>query len=217
MGGFDTFEVKTTVGDFEARSVILATGSRRASARIPGVKEFEGKGVSYCAVCDAFFYRGKEVAVLGNSDFALHEAEELSHTASRVTIFTDGKKPEFSRENPLPVNTMKIQAIEGDERVSGIRLKSDVSMQEAGTGADSFVPAEGVFVALGTAGSSEMARQIGAELNEKEISGSMKRWRLQFRDCMQQVIAPVDFSRWQKLFMTVPRQDFPPVSMCGSF
>ena len=112
---------------------------------------------------------------------------------------------------------MKIQAIEGDERVSGIRLKSDVSMQEAGTGADSFVPAEGVFVALGTAGSSEMARQIGAELNEKEISGSMKRWRLQFRDCMQQVIAPVDFSRWQKLFMTVPRQDFPPVSMCGSF
>ena len=160
MGGFDTFEVKTTAGDFEARSVILATGSRRASARIPGVKEFEGKGVSYCAVCDAFFYRGKEVAVLGNSDFALHEAEELSNTASRVTIFTDGKKPEFSRE-------MKIQAIEGDERVSGIRLKSDVSMQEAGTGADSFVPAEGVFVALGTAGSSEMARQIGAELNEK--------------------------------------------------
>ena len=76
------------------------------------------------------FYRGKEVAVLGSSDFALHEAEELSHTASRVTIFTDGKKPEFSRENQLPVNTMKIQAIEGDERVSGIRLKSDVSMQE---------------------------------------------------------------------------------------
>ena len=167
VGGFDTFVVKTTEGEFETQSLILATGSKRAAPKIPGVKEFEGKGVSYCAVCDAFFYRGKEVAVLGNSDFALHEAEELSHTASRVTIFTDGKKPEFSRENPLPVNTMKIQAIEGDERVSGIRLKSDVSMQEAGTGADSFVPAEGVFVALGTAGSSEMARQIGAELNEK--------------------------------------------------
>ena len=60
MGGFDTFEVKTTAGDFEARSVILATGSRRASARIPGVKEFEGKGVSYCAVCDAFFTEEKK-------------------------------------------------------------------------------------------------------------------------------------------------------------
>ena len=165
MGGFDTFEVKTTEGDFEAHSVILATGSKRASAKIPGVKEFEGKGVSYCAVCDAFFYRGKDVAVLGNSDFALHEAEELSHTASHVTIFTDGKKPEFSKENAM--NTMKIQAIEGDERVQGLRLKGDVSLQEAGEPQTSFAPAEGVFVALGTAGSSEMARQIGAELNEK--------------------------------------------------
>jgi len=170
MGGFDTFEVKTTEGDFEARSVILATGSKRASAKIPGVKEFEGKGVSYCAVCDAFFYRGKDVAVLGNSDFALHEAEELSHTASHVTIFTDGKKPEFSKENAIDVNTMKIQAIEGDERVQGLRLKGDVSLQEAGEPQTSFAPAEGVFVALGTAGSSEMARQIGAEL-KKEISG----------------------------------------------
>ena len=159
--------MKTTEGDFEARSVILATGSKRASAKIPGVKEFEGKGVSYCAVCDAFFYRDKKVAVLGNSDFALHEAEELSHTASHVTIFTDGKKPEFSRENSIDVNTMKIQAIEGDERVSGIRLKGDVILQEAGGEVSSFEPAEGVFVALGTAGSSEMARQIGAELNEK--------------------------------------------------
>ena len=147
--------------------VILATGSKRASAKIPGVKEFEGKGVSYCAVCDAFFYRGKDVAVLGNSDFALHEAEELSHTASHVTIFTDGKKPEFSKENAIDVNTMKIQAIEGDERVQGLRLKGDVSLQEAGEPQTSFAPAEGVFVALGTAGSSEMARQIGAELNEK--------------------------------------------------
>ena len=73
MGGFDTFEVKTTEGDFEARSVILATGSKRASAKIPGVKEFEGKGVSYCAVCDAFFYRGKDVAVLGNDFYRWKE------------------------------------------------------------------------------------------------------------------------------------------------
>ena len=167
VGGFDTFTVKTTEGDFDAVSVILATGGKRSTPKIPGIQEFEGRGVSYCAVCDAFFYRGKEVAVLGNSDFALHEAEELSHTASHVTIFTDGKKPEFSRENSIDVNTMKIQAIEGDERVSGIRLKGDVSLQEAGEEVSSFEPAEGVFVALGTAGSSEMARQIGADLNEK--------------------------------------------------
>ena len=75
IGGFDTFEVQTTAGTFESICVIIATGGKRTAPKIPGVKELEGKGVSYCAVCDAFFYRGKEVAVLGNSDFALHEAE----------------------------------------------------------------------------------------------------------------------------------------------
>lgn len=86
VGGFDTFTVKTTEGEFETQSLILATGSKRAAPKIPGVKEFEGRGVSYCAICDAFFYRGKDVAVLGNGDFAMHEARELSNTASTVTI-----------------------------------------------------------------------------------------------------------------------------------
>lgn len=167
VGGFDTFEVHTTEGIIEAVSVILATGSKRSAPPIPGVKEFEGRGVSYCAVCDAFFYRGKEVAVLGNSDFALHEAEELSGVASGVTIYTDGLEPDFSREHPIAVNTMKIQAIEGGDRVSGIRLKSDVEASEAGVSRESVMPAEGVFVAVGVAGSSEIARQMGAELTEK--------------------------------------------------
>ena len=57
MGGFDTFEVQTTAGTFEAESVILATGGKRSAPPIPGVKEYEGKGVSYCAVCDAFLQR----------------------------------------------------------------------------------------------------------------------------------------------------------------
>ena len=96
VGGFDTFVVKTTEGEFETQSLILATGSKRAAPKIPGVKEFEGKGVSYCAICDAFFYRGKDVAVLGNGDFAMHEAKELSNTASTVTIYTNGEEPKFT-------------------------------------------------------------------------------------------------------------------------
>lgn len=175
LGGFDTFEIKTTEGIFESRSVILATGGKRKTPQIPGLKEFEGRGVSYCAVCDAFFYRGKDVAVLGNSDFALHEAEELSNTAGSVTIYTDGQKPDFSRNPSMEVNTMKIQAIEGDKKVSGIRLKGEVEAADIESGA--FREAEGVFVALGTAGSGELARQIGAELTEKgniQVNSSME-------------------------------------------
>ena len=145
VGGFDTFVVKTT--------------------------EFEGKGVSYCAICDAFFYRGKDVAVLGNGDFAMHEAKELSNTASTVTIYTNGEEPEFTPEENISVNTMKIQSVEGDDLVSGIRLEPDVQAEEikagAGQQANDFCPAEGVFIAMGTAGSTEIARQMGAELTEK--------------------------------------------------
>lgn len=167
IGGFDTFTVKTTEGDIDTESVILATGGKRSAPKIPGIREFEGRGVSYCAVCDAFFYRGKEVAVLGNSDFALHEAEELKNVTPSVTIYTDGKEPEFSREHPIAVNTMKIQAIEGGDRVSGLRLESETAAQGEGETQPSFYPAEGVFVAMGTAGSTEIARQMGAELTEK--------------------------------------------------
>lgn len=162
--GFDTFLIKTTEGEFESTSLILATGSRRMAPKIPGLKEFEGKGVSYCAVCDAFFYRGKEVAVVGNGDFALHEARELQNTAASVTIYTNGKEPDFTGESPIPVNTMKIQSIEGGEKVSGIRLEGEVEAQDQEA---LLARADGVFVALGTAGSAEIARQMGAELDEK--------------------------------------------------
>lgn len=167
IGGFDTFTVKTTAGDFDTASVILATGGRRTAPKIPGLKEFEGKGVSYCAVCDAFFYRGKEVAVVGNGDFALHEAEELQNVTQDVTIYTDGKEPEFSRKHPIAVNTMKIQAIEGDDKVSGLLMQSDASAQGTENEKASFYPVDGVFVALGTAGSTEIARQMGAEVTDK--------------------------------------------------
>ena len=167
ISGFDTFTVKTTAGDFDTVSVILATGGKRSAPKIPGLKEFEGRGVSYCAVCDAFFYRGKEVAVVGNGDFALHEAEELRNVTQDVTIYTDGKEPEFSREHPIAVNTMKIQAIEGDDKVSGLLMQSDTAAQDAEAPENSFYPADGVFVALGTAGSTEIARQMGAEINDK--------------------------------------------------
>lgn len=167
INGFDTFTVKTTAGDFDTVSVILATGGKRSAPKIPGLKEFEGRGVSYCAVCDAFFYRGKEVAVVGNGEFALHEAEELRNVTQDVTIYTDGKEPEFSREHPIAVNTMKIQAIEGDDKVSGLLMQSDTAAQDAEAPENSFYPADGVFVALGTAGSTEIARQMGAEITDK--------------------------------------------------
>lgn len=167
ISGFDTFTIRTTDGEIETESVILATGSKRAAPSIPGLREYEGKGVSYCAICDAFFYRGKQVAVLGNSDFALHEAEQLKNVTPSVTIYTNGEEPEFSRAHDIQVNTMKIQSVEGENTVSGLRMDQDMSTLDCKDRKDSFYPADGIFVALGTAGSAEIARQMGAELTEK--------------------------------------------------
>lgn len=166
VGGYDTFEVRTSEGTIETEALILATGGKRKTPSIPGVKELEGRGVSYCAICDAFFYRGKEVAVLGNGDYALHEAEELAPVVAGVTIYTNGAEPEFSREHSISVNTMKIQSIEGEELVKGIRLESDLQAMGESS-ASSLIPVSGVFVAMGTAGSADIARQMGAEVNEK--------------------------------------------------
>lgn len=167
VGGYDTFELHTSEGTIETQALILATGGKRKAPAIPGVKEMEGRGVSYCAICDAFFYRGKEVAVLGNSDFALHEAEELAPVVSKVTIFTNGLESEFSREHEIPVNTMRIQSIKGEELVEGIALATDVAAAQEGIPTDSLIPVSGVFVAIGTAGSADIARQLGAEVDEK--------------------------------------------------
>ena len=62
----NTFNVKTEDGNYEAKAIILSTGNKKIRPNIKGIKEFEGKGISYCAICDAFFYRKKNVAVIGN-------------------------------------------------------------------------------------------------------------------------------------------------------
>ena len=83
------FEVTTVNNIFQAKYVVLATGVSRNVPNIKGIKEFEGKGVSYCAICDAFFYRNKDVAVLGSGNYAIHEAEILKPVVKSVTLLTN--------------------------------------------------------------------------------------------------------------------------------
>ena len=87
IGFMDKLTVKTTSDEFDADYVLLSTGSPRTAPRISGLSENEGKGVSYCAVCDAFFHKGKPVAVLGEGEYALHEVKELLPVA---TAFSGG-------------------------------------------------------------------------------------------------------------------------------
>ncbi len=160
---FTGFMAKSASRDYEADSVILAAGSARKAPNLSGLKALEGRGVSYCAICDAFFYRNRTTAVLGAGEYALHEAEALLPHAKKVMLFTDGAEVSMEIPSEIEVHTEKVEAIEGNERVTGIKTSE-------GT-----IPTEGVFVAYGTAGSAELARKIGAAVEDGHIAvdGSM--------------------------------------------
>ena len=154
----DKLTVETLDENYPADAVILATGASRAVPRIPGLTGLEGHGVSYCAACDAFFYRGKDVAVLGSGEYALHEVQALLPVAKSVSLLTNGAA--LTAQFPPEVNVypQKVDAILGEQVVTGVQL--------SGGGE---VALSGVFVALGVAGSTALARKIGAEVDGSRI------------------------------------------------
>lgn len=152
------FTVQSKQGAYKAPVVILATGASRKSPKIEGLSRFEGKGVSYCAVCDAFFYRGKAVAVLGDGDYALHEAAELLPVVGSVTVLTNGREPSAEFPEQISVNKKEIEALRGDGVLESIAFR-DGSTQ----------PLSGLFIALGVASSADFARTMGAETENGRI------------------------------------------------
>ena len=150
--------VKTRGGEREAEAVILATGAARNTPNIPGLREYEGKGVSYCAVCDAFFYRGRDVAVLGAGEYALHEALELAPVVGSVTLLTNGAQPEVALPENITFDARRIDRFEGEEVIRRARFADGGSLEIAG-----------VFVAVGVASSSDLAKKLGAEINGNNI------------------------------------------------
>ena len=154
----DKLTVETLAGDFPADAVILATGASRAAPHIPGLAGLEGHGVSYCATCDAFFYRGRDVAVLGSGEYALHEVQALLPVVKSVTLLTNGSPLTASFPPEVTVCPEKVNAILGEERVSGVELSGGKT-----------VAFSGVFVALGVAGSTALARKLGAEVDGNRI------------------------------------------------
>lgn len=121
------FIVKTLNHNYKAKTVILATGSSRKTLNIKGIKELEGKGVSYCATCDAFFFRGKDVAVLGSKEYALHEAEQLLPVVKSVTMLTNGEEPINKRTEGIEIEEKKIREFRGINSIEEIEFEDNTT------------------------------------------------------------------------------------------
>lgn len=145
------FHIVTDQGEHEAEALIIAAGSVRKAPDIRGLKEFEGAGVSYCAVCDAFFHRGNDVVVIGNGAYAVSEAEHLAGVVKSVTILTNGREMEADVPSGIAVKKEKVAELWGDQLLSEVRFEDGTAMSVSG-----------VFVAEGTAGSTDLGRKLGA-------------------------------------------------------
>lgn len=142
-------EIFTMGETYKGRAVIIATGAMGRKPTIRGEKEFLGKGVSYCAICDAAFFKGKTVCVIGDSEEVLKEAELLTRYAGMVYLIVPTKRPKFPEGDPvLQKENLKmithhiIHSIEGTDTVEKVQIK-DLS-----TGEDREISMDGVFVYL---------------------------------------------------------------------
>ena len=159
------FKIKTASEEFEAKAIIIVTGTEHRKLGVKGEDKFINKGVSYCATCDAPFFKNKIVALIGGSDSAVKESLITAEHAAKVFILYRGKE---LRAEPINLRRMETKEnieikccvnvfeIYGNEKVKGVKLDSGEDLK-----------LDGVFIEVGRIPRSEIAKKIGVELNEK--------------------------------------------------
>jgi len=163
------FVAKTKKEEYQAKTLLFATGTKWKKLDVPGSKEFENKGVNYCALCDAPLFKDKIVAIIGGGDSAIKDSLVLAEHAKKVFIIA-------RREiHPEPINLEKIKAnkkievitntsiveVKGDKMVSSVVLDKDYSGNKE-------LKLDGLFVAIGHDVLSILAEPLGVELNKKK-------------------------------------------------
>ena len=162
------FVVKTEKMQYQAKTILFATGTKWKKLDIPGSKEFEHKGVNYCALCDCPVFRGKTVAVVGGSDSATKDALLLTEYATKVYIIYRG-----GQIHPEPINMKRVKQnkkieiinntnlteIKGDRMVTSIVLDKPYKNSNE-------LKLDGVFVAIGHIVLSDLAKPLGVKLNK---------------------------------------------------
>jgi len=164
-GGFRVFmEGDQTV---DGKTIIFATGSNKRHLGIPGETEFSGKGVTYCATCDAFFYKNKTVVVIGGGDSAVEGAAIAAQVAAKVYLvhrknsfraepfWVDKVKEKKNVEFVLERNTIEIL---GDKKVTGIKL------DQPWNGSD-ILAVDGVFIEIGSNPAIQLPQKLGCEID----------------------------------------------------
>lgn len=167
----DEKQVTTDMGEtFTAKALVIATGSGQRKLGVPGESEFSGRGISYCAVCDGAFFKGKNLIVVGGGDSAVEEGAFLTQLAAKVTVLVRSDKlraqpivQDKAFKNPkmeFVYNTSVTEIVGNEMAVTGVKT---VNNQTGETGE---IAADGVFIYVGTFPMTEPFKDLGI-LNEK--------------------------------------------------
>lgn len=166
------FKVNTASNEYEGNSLLFATGTEHRKLGVPGEKEFENRGVSYCALCDGAFFKEKTVCVVGGGDSAAKEALFLSEHAKKVYLIVrrdvlraepiNAKKIDNNEKIEILYKT-EISEILGSDKVEKVKFKEGTEGEYSGKE----IPLDGVFLAIGHLAQTDLANDLGVELNEK--------------------------------------------------
>jgi thioredoxin reductase (NADPH) len=161
------FSVKTLDKEFESKAVILATGIKRENLKIPGEEKFVGKGISYCATCDGFFYKDRGVAFVAREDCNPEEILALAKITRKVYVITTGKRmkceneikkfPEKGKIEIIPNSV--VEEILGKEKVEGIKVKTGKGTKE--------IIVDGIFVGMGSLALTKFAKNLKLKLDKE--------------------------------------------------
>ncbi len=164
------FRATMSGGDvMEAKTVIFAMGSNKRHLGVTGEDRLSGKGVTYCATCDAFFYKGKDVAVIGGGDSAVEGAAIAAQVARKVYLIH--RRNEFkaepywvdkvkAKENIVMVLERNIVEVLGEKKVTGVKLDKEFE-------GSAELKVDGVFIEVGSTPATELAKQLGCELDKR--------------------------------------------------
>ncbi len=197
--------VKTTEANFIAKAVIIASGSERDKLGIPGEKEFTGKGVSYCAICDAAFFKEQPVAVVGGGDAAITEALHLTQFASRIIVIHRRHQLRASRIiQEKAIAEPKIEFLWNTivEEIKGEEVVKRLSLHNVITGEKSTSDVAGIFVSIGFKPNTAYLKEIlpldatghitTNEKMETEIPGIFAAGDIRYNSARQAVTAAGD-------------------------
>ncbi len=165
----ENFQIKTNKTSYISKSVILATGTHHRLLNAPGEEEFQGKGVSYCALCDGAFFKDKQVMVVGGGNSAATSARYLANIATNVKLVHRRDTLRAEKAYAKVLENMKVEFLWNSEvlEIKGNGVVQQAILKNNKTGKVTEINVDGVFVQVGEVPNTQVAKSVGVKLDEK--------------------------------------------------